>query len=150
MATKAQRLQQAGGVVLLLVAMIHTFGHAVTTPPEMTDLIALEQRMAEVHIDMGLGEAWAPSMDGVVKSLSLMMSLALVFMGLANLLACHGEPGADGRIAQRLAILTAVVNAALVALFAWYRIAPPTITLAVAEVFFVLAVLLRARGAMRV
>lgn len=150
MANKAQRLQQAGGLVLIIVAMLHSFGHAATTPPEMTELIALEQRMAEVHIDMGLGADWAPSMDGILKSLSLTMSLALVFMGLANLLACHGEREGDGRIAVRLGLLTAVVNGALVGVFASYRIAPPTITLAVAELLFVLSLLLRARGAARV
>jgi len=75
------------------------------------------------------------------------MSLALVFMGLTNILACRAaRVTGDVRLALQVAVLTVVVNGAFVATFAWAGVLPPTATLAVAELLLLVSLALRARN----
>jgi hypothetical protein len=125
---------RSGAIGLIVVALLHSFGHfgGGRTDPEG---IALDAAMKSYHVDiMGMH----PSADDITKSLSLTMTLLLLLTGALDLAAVRA---ADPALLRRFAALNVAGVSALVALFTFYRIPPPLVTLAVVDVLFLTSML---------
>lgn len=122
-------------VGLLLVAAAHTLGH-LQPPPQDGPQAELIAAMDALRLD-GLGLGWRPSVHEVFDSLSLTMTIALIWLGALGLVVAKLDRAAC--LLRPFALLAAAGNGALVVLFWQQRIAPPFVTLAVVELFFVLA-----------
>lgn len=133
---------RAGAIGLLVVAVLHTFGHFGGGPKEPAR-IQLEEAMDAYRFDIF---GMHPSAGDITKSLSLTMTIALLFIGALDLVAASSLAG-NARALRRLAWVNAVGVGALVALFAYYRIPPPMVTLALVCVLFVVAALRPASSA---
>jgi hypothetical protein len=134
---RGRRLFSAASVALLLVAAAHTFGHVQPVHPGSA-WETITEEMAAVAIRMPLG--MTPSTLDILKSLSLTMTIALVWLGIQNLVAAGTG---DERLVRRQALVSLVFNGALVWLFWHFRVPPPLVTLAVVEALFLAAVLQR-------
>lgn len=122
---------RAGAVGLLVVAVLHAVGHFSGGPADPA-AAALEKTMRDYRFEiMGMH----PSAHDITQSLSLTMTVMLLFAGTIDL-ALFGAVATDPRAMRRLALINAVGVAVLAALFAYYRIPPPCATLAVVGVLF--------------
>lgn len=130
------RWMRAGAIGLIVVAVLHTFGHFGGGPQDPARL-QLESAMDSYRFDI-LG--MHPSASDITKSLSLTMSIFLVFVALLDLIVIAALSG-DARALRRVAGVNVVGVAALVALFAYYQIPPPFMTLALVCVLFVVGAL---------
>lgn len=130
------RWMRAGATGLIVVAVLHTFGHFGGGPPDPARL-QLESAMDAYHFDIF---GMHPSASDITKSLSLTMSIFLVFVAVLDLIAIAALSG-DGRALRRVAWVNVVGTAALVALFAYYRIPPPFVTLALVCTLFIVGAL---------
>lgn len=127
---------RAGAIGLLVVAVLHTFGH-FGGPPKDAARLELESAMDAYRFDiMGMH----PSANDITNSLSLTMTIALLFVGVLDLVAAAALSG-NTRALRRLAWVNAAGVGSLAALFAYYRIPPPMVTLAVVCVLFVVGAL---------
>jgi hypothetical protein len=132
-----RRFFSAASLLLIVVAGLHTLGHfAPQTDP------ALERLMAEMDaFRLPLGMGMTPSIRDIFRSLSLTMSVTLVALGLQNLVVAASRD-ATARLIRGLTVVDLVAVGALVALYAFYRVPPPLVTLAVVEALFVLSLVL--------
>ena len=128
-----RRLFSAGSIGLVVVAGLHTMGH-FSSPQRDPVLDALELGMRSYSIDMGMG--MRPTLYGVVQSLSLTMSVVLLGLGAQNLLVASSS-GATRSLILRLSIASAIVTSGLTALYAYYQIPPPFITLGIVALLFI-------------
>jgi hypothetical protein len=135
------RLARAGSIGLLVVAGMHTLGH-FSPPPTEGELARLAEAMRRARLDLF---GMQPSVQDVVSSLSLTMTVTLAALGALGLVAA-GDADPAGRTLRRVLAVEVAAVGALVVLFGYYRIAPPLVTLAVVELLF-LAALARARTA---
>jgi hypothetical protein len=136
-----RRLFSIASICLILTAVAHTLGHFQPLPQDAatTNLVTT---MQSYKIDLGIG--MQPSALDIQNSLSLLMSVALVLLGLQNLAVARLD-GKEGRIVRVFTFLNLAGIGVLVAVFWFYRIPPPLLTLAVVELLFLLAVLMPAR-----
>ncbi len=122
---------RAGAIGLLIVAALHAVGHFSGGPPDPA-AAALERSMRDYHYEiMGMH----PSAHDITQSLSLTMTVLLLFAGTIDL-ALFGAVATNPRAMRRLAFINVLGVAALVAVFAYYRIPPPFVTLAIVGVLF--------------
>ena len=113
------------------MAALHAVGHFSGGPPDPA-AAALEQTMRGYRFEiMGMH----PSMHDITQSLSLTMTVMLLFAGAIDL-ALFGAIATNPRAMRRLASTNIIGVAALVAVFAYYRIPPPFVTLAIVGVLF--------------
>lgn len=133
---RGHRLFAAGAIGLFVIALFHSLGH-FSPPPDDPALVAALQAMSASQLDMGLAR---PSLMAIYNSLSLGMTLFLLFLGGIDLivLRCGRENVA---LLRAMKIANVVGVAALTALFAYYLIPPPLITFALVVLLFLLAVL---------
>ena len=127
---------RAGAIGLMVVAVLHTVGHFGGPPPD-AGAIALQSAMDAYHFDIF---GMHPSAGDITKSLSLTMSIFLLFVGVLDLVAA-ASLSHDARALRRLAWVNVVGVGALAFLFACYRIPPPCVTLAVVCGLFLVCVL---------
>jgi hypothetical protein len=122
---------RAGAIGLLVVAVLHAVGHFSGGPADPA-VAALEKSMRDYRFEiMGMH----PSMHDIAQSLSLTMTVMLLFAGTIDL-ALFGAITTNPRAMRRLALINALGVAVLVGLFAYYRIPPPCVTLAVVGILF--------------
>jgi hypothetical protein len=131
-----RRLFSIASLALLLAGLLHLSGLVAGPPPEPAIREALAG-MERARFDM-LGTQ--PSLLDVFHSLSVTMTITLLWLGAQNLLIAALDAG--GALLRPTAWLSALGLGALVALYAYLRIPPPLTALAVAEALW-LAVLLR-------
>jgi hypothetical protein len=125
---------RAGAIGLLVVAGLHTMGH-FSGGPDGPAGIALEAAMKAHHVEiMGM----RPSTFGITQSLSLAMSILLLLAGAVDLSVLSAG---DSLLLRRLAMLNVAGVAALVAVFAAYRISPPLVSLALVDGLFLMSLL---------
>jgi hypothetical protein len=135
-----RRLFTFASIALIAVGILHTIGTCAPGPVDP----ALERLAAEMRayrLPLGLG--MQPSIFDIQQSLSVTMSVTLLWLALQNLVAAGAD--STGDVVRRLNILSVMGVGALVAVFAFYRIPPPLVTLAVVEVLFVLALVRSSR-----
>ena len=139
-----RRLFSIACVLLILVALAHTAGHFSPPPVDDPAFDAMDRAMKGYVIPMG---SMSPSFFDVVQSLSLTMTVTLLLLGALGLATAGAADAGDAgdALIRRLALVYLVGTAALVAVFALYRIPPPLFTLAAVAVTFLLAVVVPAR-----
>jgi len=130
---RGRRLLASAGVLLLVVACLHTWGSFMPPAPGTPEETITEE-MAAVRLPMGMG--MTPSTLDVFRSLAVTMSVFLLWAGLSTLMvAAHGSR----RDVQRRAWSGSVLSLAL-ALVAWcYHVPPPLISFAVVTLVFLAA-----------
>jgi hypothetical protein len=130
----------AGCITLLFVALLHTLGNTLSSPPTDAEYIAMEASLRDYIVPLGLG--MAPSMWDIYRSLVFTMSLCLVGLGLAGL-AIVSAPDVTPRLLSRVALVFACVSFALTVLYLIYQVTPALVSLIVVTVLFVIAALPR-------
>lgn len=132
-----RRFFSAASLALIVVAALHTLGHfAPNTDP---GLLRVEAEMDAFRLPLGMG--MNPSLLDIFSSLSLTMTVTLVALALQNLVVAASRD-ATARLIRGLTLINLVAVGALVALYAFYRVPPPLVTLAVIEALFVLSLVL--------
>jgi hypothetical protein len=136
-----RRLLAVAGVMVLIIAGLHTWG-SVAPPPPGSSAETITEEMAAVRLPMGMG--MSPSTLDVMRSLALTMTVFLAWAGLTTLAVSARGTGRDIR---RRAWSGFVLMVAL-ALVSWhYRVPPSLISFAVVAVPFLgAAVLASDRG----
>lgn len=131
-------------VFLFLVGCLHTFGHVAykTTDPA---IIAIENTLRSQRMPLGFG--MAPSLMDLQNSLSLTMSVTVLWLGLMGVLI--GLSDASVQVLRRMTLVNIAGCAALMLLYMHYRIPPPFVSLALVEVMFALALIRQALGKTR-
>lgn len=135
---RGNRLFAAGSIGLIVVALLHGIGNFAPPPPDPA-LNAVADAMRGYHIDLGLG--MRPSFMDIHTSLSLTMSIMLLFVGVQNLVTLR-VAGDVAKLVRCLSLVNSIFVGALVVVFAVYRIPPPLVTLGVVEVLFLLSLIL--------
>lgn len=133
---RGNRLFASGSIALILVAVLHTIGHFAPAPENDAALAAVSEAMQGYRFDMGMG--MQPSLMDILQSLSLTMSITVLFLGIYNLLTLS-LAGNHARLVRRLTLLNVLAVGALVGLYAYSRIPPPLISFAVVEAIFIVA-----------
>jgi len=132
---RGNRWFTSGSLALLLVATAHTLGHFSDLPQDPA-LLAIVNAMRGYVFDFGFG--MRPSFMGIHESISLTMSILLVFMGLQNLATVALVPESR-RLIRTLSMTNFVCAGMLVFLYASYQIAPPLISFIVVGLLFLFA-----------
>ncbi|MGH7493616.1 MAG: LIC_13387 family protein [bacterium] len=132
---RGNRLFAAATISLFLVAAAHTLGHFAGVPEDAA-LAAVANSMRGYSFDLGMG--MHPSFMDIHESLSLTMSLFLIFLGIQNLATLALAPEAK-QLLRTLALINFLCAGALVVLYAAYRVPPPLISFAVVSVLFLWA-----------
>ena len=131
-------------VFLMLVGVLHSLGHFMPQPADPA-LAAIEASLRAYHYPLGLG--FSPSLMDIQDSLSLTMSIALLWLGLMGTLV--GLSDASPQVLRRMTFMNLAGCAGLMALFAYYRIPPPFVSVALVEVMFALSLIRQAMGLTR-
>ena len=135
------RFFSAASLALIVVAALHTLGHfAPNTNPTLQ---RVEAEMDWFRLPLGMG--MNPSILDIFNSLSLTITVTLVALGLQGLVVAASRD-ATARLIRALTLVDLAAVGALVALYAFYRVPPPLVTLGVVEALFVLSLVLPPRG----
>ena len=132
-----RRFFSAASLTLIVVAGLHTLGHF--SPQEDPALKQLMGAMDAFRLPLGMG--MTPSVRDIFRSLSLTMTVTFVALGLQNLVVAASRD-ATARLIRGLTVIDVVAMGALVALYAFYRVPPPLVSLVVVEALFVLSLAL--------
>jgi len=132
-----RRFFSAASLTLIVVAGLHTLGHF--SPREDPALQQLMAAMDAFRLPLGMG--MTPSVRDIFRSLSLTMTVTFVALGLQNLVVAASRD-ATARLIRGLTVIDVVAVGALVALYAFYRVPPPLVSLVVVEALFVLSLVL--------
>jgi hypothetical protein len=133
------RLFAAGSIGIVLVALLHTLGHFAPPPKDDAALEGVMAAMRNYQFDLGLN--MKPNMMDIFESLSLTMSVTVIFLGVQNL-AALASAGDNLKLVRRLNWLSLIGIGALVVLYAVYRVLPPLFSFAVVEIILIFALLL--------
>jgi hypothetical protein len=140
---QGRRWLVAASWTTVFVALFHTLGNTLSSPPPDEAYATLERTMRAYRLPLGLG--MVPSMWDINQSLVFTMSICLAAMGVLGILA--GVSGDAGPVLRRrVATVLAVASASLMLLYLWYRITPAFVSLVVTTVLWVAAVFETARA----
>lgn len=133
------RLFAAGSILMLLTAAAHTAGHFSPIPENDAPLKSVIEAMTGYTLDLGMG--MRPSLMAVQLSLSLTMTIFLVFLAVQNLATLYWA-GDSARLVRGLTVINLLCALALTALYWHYRIPPPLISFALISIVFLLSLAL--------
>jgi hypothetical protein len=134
---RGRRLFSIASILLILTAAAHTLVH-FQPEPQTPEFANLKSTMEAYKFDPGMGTK--PSVNAILNSLSLTMSITLFLLGLQNLLVAMVDE--SGKMIRRFALVNIIGVGALIALYWYYRIPPPLISFVIVEIMFLLAVLI--------
>jgi hypothetical protein len=134
---RGRRLFSIASILLILTAVAHTIGN-FQPDPQTAEFANLKSTMRAYEIDLGMG--MKPSIYDIFKSLSLTMSVTVLFLGAQNLLVAMVDE--SGKMIRRFALMNIICVGGLVALYWYYRIPPPLISFLIVETVFLLSVLI--------
>lgn len=123
-------------VLMLLTAVAHSIGHFSTLPDDPATQ-ALVVTLKGYRLDLGMG--MTPSQWDVLKSLSLTMTVSLLWLGIVGLVVAFSDMGR--RTVQRVTVVYILANGALVGLNYYYQVPPPLVSLGVVEAVLLVAFL---------
>ena len=128
-------------VFLFLVGVLHTIGNLTerTTDPALR---AIEASLRGYHVPLGLG--MAPSLMAIQDGLAFTMSGCLLWLGVLGVVIATSD--ASAQVLRRMTITYLAGCAALVLVYAHYRIPPPFTALALVEVMYLLSLVRQATG----
>lgn len=136
------RLFSSASILLIIIALMHQFGHVNPPPGDPSRDRALEA-MEAYRLPMPLG--MRPSLRDVLGALSLTMTITFIALGIQNLTVAAADTP-ERRMVRRLALMSTVTVAALVATYGHYRISPPLVLLSIVCVMFLVAYFRSARA----
>jgi hypothetical protein len=133
---RGRRLFTSASIATIVVAILHTIGNTAPTddPPEMTAVFAA---MRGYRVPLGIG--MAPSIWDIFRGLVFTMTVCLLAMGALGLVVAADRDATPGLL-SRVSLVLAMTSACLTVLFAFYRIPPPLISMAVVTVLYAAAV----------
>jgi hypothetical protein len=123
-------------VLMLLTAVAHSIGH-FSAPPDDPATQALVAALRGHTLDLGMG--MTPSQWDVLNSLSLTMTVSLLWLGIVGLVVAFSDMGR--RTVQRVTAVYILANGALVGLNYYYQVPPPLVSLGVVEAVLLVAFL---------
>ena len=132
---RGRRLFAIASLSLVLAALLHTLGQLLPRPADPA-LMSAVAAMRGYTFDVGLG--MSPSLWDIQRSLTFTMSVLLLSVAALNL-ALAKAPEVPTGLLRRCAGISALGVCALVAIYAWYRVPPPLLTLAPVAALFVAA-----------
>ena len=133
---RGRRVFSAACIAMLLVALLHTIGNTLSSPPPDAAYAAVEAAMRGYEVPLGLG--MTPSIWDIYRGLVFTMSICLVAMAGIGLVV-GSAPEATPRLLSRVAMIEAVASAALTVLYLAYQITPALISMAIVTVLFAAA-----------
>src|SRR4249920_2145243 len=101
---RGNRLFAAGSIGLIIVPLLHGIGNFAPPPPDPA-LNAVVDAMRGYHFDLGLG--MRPSLMDIDTSLSITMSIMLLFVGIQNLVTLRVS-GDAVRLVRCLSLVNAI------------------------------------------
>jgi|SRR5262245_41476808 len=127
---------------MIVVAILHTIGNTAPTndPPGMT---AVFDAMRGYQVPLGMG--MSPSIWDVWRGLIFTMTVCLLAMGALGLVVA-ADRDATPRLLSRVAVVLTATSACLTIMFAFYRVPPPLISMAVVTVLYAISVVTTARA----
>jgi hypothetical protein len=125
---RANRWFMIASVLMLLTAAAHSMGHFSPLPTD-AETQRLVFAMQGYVLDLGMG--MKPTQWDVLQSLSLTMTVTLLWLGVLGLVVAVSDMGR--RTVQRVVAVYIVANGILVALYSYYRLPPPLISLGIVE-----------------
>ena len=131
---RGRRLFSLAAVLLTVVAAAHTLGHLPLIFPD-GPLPGLLGQMDAERQPLGLG--MAASMLDIHLALVLTMSVTFAALSLVNLVVAAAA-GTDAAMLRRLGWINAAWVGALVAVYAYFRVAPPLVSTALVELVILL------------
>jgi hypothetical protein len=133
---RGRRLFSIASIATIVVAILHTIGNTAPfeQPPAM---VAVLDAMRGYQVPMGMG--MFPTIWDIFRGLVFTMTVCLLGLGALGLVLA-ADPAATPRLLSRVAVVFSVTSAALTALFAFYRIAPPLISMVVVTLLYAGAV----------
>lgn len=132
---KRNRLFSISTIVLLLIAAAHTMG-TLSKPPDDPAAHALIETMKGYTFELGLG--MQPSVFDIQMSLSLTMTILLLFMVVMNIMVVKLQ-NAPAVLLARTALLDAVFVWVLAILYGIFQVTPPFVSFIIAGVLFTLS-----------
>lgn len=136
MFARGRRLFTVASLLMFLVALAHTMG--TFSEPADPGAAAVVDAMKAYRFEIGPG--WAPSVFDVQRSLSLTMTVFLVFLGTLNLAVAARKTWVEAGLLRPLAVANAACMWVLGLLYWIYRIPPPLISFVVLAVLFTIAI----------
>jgi hypothetical protein len=130
----------AGSLAMIVVALLHTLGNTLPSPPTDAEYVAMEASMRDYVVPLGLG--MAPSVWDIYQSLVFTMSICLLGFGVVGL-ALATSADATPRLLARVAAALAVVSLALTVLYVICEVTPALVSMAVVTVLFAVAAIPR-------
>jgi len=127
----------SASIALILVAILHTIGNTLSSPPSDQAYVSMEAAMRGYTVPLGMG--MVPSVWDIYRGLVFTMSICLAAMGLLGI-AVGASREATSSVLSRVAVVQLVASAALTALYWWYQITPAFISMVVVTVLFAIAV----------
>lgn len=123
-------------VLMLFTAVAHSIGHFSALPDDPATR-ALVAALKGYTLDLGMG--MTPSQWDVLNSLSLTMTVSLMWLGIVGLVVAFSDMGR--RTVQRVTAVYILANGALVGLNYYYQVPPPLVSLGVVELVLLVAFL---------
>ncbi len=131
-----RRMFSTASIAMIVVAILHTIGN-VAPQAEDAPMLAVRAGMEGYRIPLGIG--MSPSIWDIFRGLTFTMSVCLLAMGTLGLVLAADSEAAP-RVLSRMAVVLAATSALLTLLYAYYRIPPPLISMAIVTVLYVVAV----------
>ena len=133
---RGRRLFSSACLTTILVAILHTIGNTApgNDPP---DMLAVFTAMQGYDVPLGIG--MAPSIWDIFRGLVFTMTVCLLSIGALGLVVA-ADRDATPRLLSRVALVLAIMSAVLTALYFFYRIPPPLISMMVVTLLFAGAV----------
>ena len=141
MAPPGRRTFVVASVFLMLVGVLHAAGHFAYRPTD-PGVLAIIAALKSQRVPLGLG--MAPSMLDLQNALSLTMAGTFVWLGLTG--AIVALAGASAKTLRWMTFVSLAGGAALLMLYAHYRIPTTFVSLALVEVMYALSLLRQAMG----
>jgi hypothetical protein len=134
---RGRRLYTSACLATILVAILHTIGNTLSSPPADPEYFRVLEAMTRYRIPLGLG--MSPSVWDIYRDLVFTMSVCLVAMGVLGLVV-GSSVDATPRLISRMALAGALSSAALTAVSWFYQVPPPLISMAIVTLLFAGAV----------
>ena len=131
---KGHRLFSAAAIGLIVFAVLHAIAYFAAQSDELV-MSALYAAMQGYRFDLAMG---SPSMMDIHESMCLALAIALLWVGLANLMIAR-YTGLRDKLMRRVCTLNVFLVAALAVLFGIYQLASQAIGLGIIEILLVIA-----------
>jgi hypothetical protein len=132
-----RRMFATASIATILVAILHTIGNTLSSPPADQAYVSLEAAMRAYTVPLGMG--MVPSVWDIYQGLVFTMSICLAAMGALGMVI-GASRDATPALLSRIALTQAIASAALTVLYVVYQITPALISMTVVTLLYGVAV----------